>query len=181
MRIILISGHAQNGKDTCANILKEKLASKGNKVLIAHFADLLKFISEKYFNWDGKKDKKGRKILQYIGTDVIRKQNPNYWVDFIISVLTIFENEWDYVLIPDARFANELERFSGFDTINLRVNRLNFTSPLTEEQQKHISETELDNYNFDYVVNSESELGKLENEVDKFIKWLGEFYKNEQI
>lgn len=176
-KVILISGKAQNGKDTVANILKKKLMFKKKKVLIAHFADLVKFVCEKYFNWDGKKDENGRKILQSVGTDIIRKQNPNYWVDFVKGILVMFENEWDYILIPDARFINELERFAGFDTVNLRINRINFVSPLTLEQQYHISETELDNYNFDYIINSNSGLDKLELEVDRFIDWLDKKYE----
>lgn len=171
-KIILISGKAGSGKDSTANILKQKLESKNNKVLITHMADLLKYIVKTYFNWNGEKDEIGRYMFQYIGTDVIRKQNPNYWVDFIIGILTMFENEWDYVLIPDVRFINELERFAGFDTVNLRINRLNFISHLTEKQQNHISETELDDYEFDYIINSESGLDKLEIEVDRFIEWL---------
>jgi len=171
-RVILISGKAQNGKDTMANILKEKLENRGNKVLIIHFADLLKFLCQKYFNWNGKKDNQGRILLQYIGTDVIRKNNPNYWVDFVIELLKMFENEWDYILIPDARFPNELERFVGFDTINLRINRPNFNSSLTEGQKNHPSETSLDNYNFDYVISCEEGLDKIEAEIDKFIEWM---------
>jgi len=171
-KVILISGKAQNGKDTVANILKKKLILKKEKVLITHYADLLKFVCEKYFNWNGEKDEVGRHILQYIGTDVIRKQNPNYWIDFVKGILTMFENEWDYVLIPDVRFVNELEGWYGFDTVNLRVNRLNFINPLTLEQQNHISETELDNYEFDYIINSESGLDKLEIEIDRFIEWM---------
>lgn len=86
----------------------------------------------------------------------------------------MFPDEWDYVIVDDCRFANELERWIGFNTINLRVNRKNFISPLTLEQQSHISETELDDYEFDYVINSESGLDKLEKEVDVFLKWMNE-------
>ncbi len=86
----------------------------------------------------------------------------------------MFPDEWDYVIVDDCRFANELERWIGFNTINLRVNRLNFQSPLTLEQQNHISETELDSYEFDYVINSESGLDCLEKEVNKFLKWIRE-------
>ncbi len=84
----------------------------------------------------------------------------------------MFPDEWDYVIVDDCRFANELERWIGFNTINLRVNRLNFQSPLTLEQQNHISETELDDYKFDYVINSESGLKNLEMEIEKFLKWM---------
>ena len=175
MKIILISGKAQNGKDSCANIIKQKLEQKNNKVLIAHFADLVKYVCEKFFNWNGQKDEKGRTILQYVGTDVVRTQRPNFWVDFIIDILTLFKDEWDYVLIPDCRFTNELNRYNEtWDTTTVRVNRLNFTSILTPEQKNHISETALDNYNFDYVINSENGLDNLKKEVDKFLEWMEE-------
>jgi hypothetical protein len=170
----LIAGKARHGKDQTALFLKEKLQQKGNKVLIAHYGDLVKFICEKYFDWNGEKDEKGRSLLQWIGTDVVREINPNYWVDFIVSVLSMFENEWDYVLIPDVRFKNELNWDENWNTISLRVNRLNFESELTLEQKNHPSETDLDNAYFDYEIYSDSGLDKLEIEVDKFIDWLEE-------
>ena len=163
MKIICISGKAQNGKDTTANFLKPELEARGKRVLISHFGDLVKFICRTYFEWDGQKDEKGRHILQYVGTDIIRAQMPDYWVDFIADMLTFFGDKWDYVLIPDCRFPNEIEKFGerGFDAISLRVIRDNFESPLTKEQQKHISETALDNYSFDYVVYNSSTLDAL--------------------
>lgn len=177
MKIILISGKAQHGKDTTANILKEKLEQKNNKVLITHFGDLVKFISERYFNWDGQKNERGRAILQRVGTDIIRKKKPDYWVDFIIDLLLILEEErkWEYVLIPDTRFPNEVEKFKvnkNWDIYSLRINRLNFESSLTPEQKNHPSETMLDNYTFDYVIHAENGIDKLEKEIDKFINWL---------
>lgn len=154
MKVICISGKARHGKDTAAIQLENELKNKGYKVLVAHYADLLKYICKTFFGWNGEKDEEGRRILQYVGTDVIRQQMPNYWVDFIISILTLFKNEWDYVLIPDCRFPNEIERLkeSGINTCTLRIERENFVSDLTEEQMNHISETALDNFKFDYVI-----------------------------
>lgn len=169
MKIILISGKAQSGKDTVAKMIKERL-EKDSSVLITHYADLVKYISKMYFNWDGKKDRAGRSIIQTIGNDV-REKNPNYWVDFLVGFLSMYSSRWDYVLIPDTRYKNEIEKLFGYDTITLRINR-SFVSPLTQEQQNHISETELDRYEFDYVINSENGLDKLETEVDKFMNWL---------
>lgn len=83
MKILLISGKAQHGKDTTAGMLKEQLESDGYRVLIAHYADLLKFICRQYFDWNGEKDEAGRHTLQYVGTDIIRKEHPDYWVDFL--------------------------------------------------------------------------------------------------
>lgn len=172
MKIILISGKAEHGKDYTAKLIKEELEKQNKKVVTVHFGDLVKFICEKYFDWDGRKDEKGRSILQFVGTDRVRKYNENYWVDFVKEVLTIFYGEWDYVIIPDCRFHNEVDWGDNWNTTTLRVNRLNFESSLTEEQKNHISEIALDNYEFDYVLNSESGIDNLKKEVDKFIAWM---------
>lgn len=154
MKIVCISGKAQHGKDTTAGFLKEALEAEGQKVLVAHFADLLKYICKTFFEWDGQKDEHGRHILQYVGTDVIRAKSPDYWADFMVNFLSMFENEWDFVIIPDTRFPNEYEIFKhyGFDVKLVRVFRPDFVSPLTPEQQAHPSETSLDDYPYDYRI-----------------------------
>ena len=153
MRVICISAKAQHGKDTAASLMKTYLESKGKKVLITHYADLVKFVCTNYFGWDGNKDEKGRSLLQYVGTDVISSQQPAYWVDFIISILKFFENEWDYVLIPDCRYPIEVERMKdSFDTRIIRIVRPNFNNGLTEVQQNHPSETVMDSFPFDTVI-----------------------------
>ncbi len=144
--------------------------------MITAYGDLVKFVCEKYFGWNGKKDDYGRSLLQWVGTDKVRSVNPNFWVDFIINILSVFKDKWDYVLIPDCRFPNEIKRWSGDDwsITTVRINRIGFDSPLTHKQQNHLSETALDTYYFDYELSSESGLDKLEKEVDKFILWMEE-------
>lgn len=172
MKVILISGKAQNGKDTVAGTLQKQLLADNNRVLVTHYADLLKYICRNYFGWDGNKDEQGRQMLQYVGTDVIRKQNPTLWVDFVATILKYFHENWDYVIIPDCRFPNEVTTMieNGFDTVHLRVVRNNFESPLTLEQQKHPSETALDNVVPDYYINNSGTLADLEQTITKWIK-----------
>lgn len=55
MKVIAVSGHARHGKDTVARMLQEQLQADGNKVLITHYADLLKYICKTFFMWDGQK------------------------------------------------------------------------------------------------------------------------------
>lgn len=171
MRVVCISGKAQHGKDTTAGMIKNELESRGKKVLVTHYADLLKYICRSFFGWNGEKDEAGRQLLQYVGTDVVRKQRPDFWVDFISSVLKLFPGHWDYVLIPDCRFPNEIDAMKkqGFDVIGLRIKRLGFKSPLTEEQQNHPSETALDNYPMDYKIINNGTLGDLEAAVYTFV------------
>lgn len=172
MKVIAISGHAQNGKDTVAGIMAWKLRKDGYNVLIAHYAGLLKYICKTFFDWDGNKDEEGRHILQYVGTDVIRNEAPDYWVDFISSILKFFGSNWDWVIIPDTRFPNEIDKLkeNGFDTTHIRVKRPNFTSPLTEEQQKHPSETALDDIEPDYVIVNNGTLANLDEAITNWIK-----------
>lgn len=154
MKIVLLSGKAGHGKDTAAGFLKDALEADGYRVLITHYADLLKYICRTFFGWNGEKDEAGRQILQYVGTDVVRKKDPDYWVNFVLNLLHLFPGEWDYVLIPDCRFPNELEkvRSSGFDSVHIRVERPDYVSPLTQEQQRHPSETSMDGIAADYTL-----------------------------
>lgn len=172
MKIILISGKAMSAKDTTANIMKKQLESIGKKVLICHYADLLKYICKTFFGWDGVKDDKGRSILQYVGTDNIREKCKDYWVKFISDFLNMFYDEWDYVLIPDTRFPNEIdymkERFGN--TYTIRVERPNFVSLLTEEQQNHPSECALDDYKMDTIITNNGTVEDLELKVKHYIE-----------
>lgn len=172
MKIVCISGKAQNGKDTTAQFIPDELTAQGKKVLVTHFGDLVKYVCTKFFGWDGKKDEKGRTLLQYVGTDKIRAQSPDYWVDFIVGILSMFPDEWDYVLIPDTRFPNEYEILKnyGMDVSLLRVERPNFVSPLTQDQQRHPSETALDNYHYDIRVVNNGTLEDLQTMVIGLIR-----------
>lgn len=157
MKVICISGKAGHGKDTAALFLKEQLDLGENCVLIAHYGDLVKYVCKTFFNWDGQKNEAGREMLQTIGTDIIRSEDPDYWVRFIADMLGFFEQAYDYVLIPDTRFRNEIEYLieSGFDVTHMRIIRDNYVSDMPEEQQNHISETALDDCIPDiYVHNS---------------------------
>lgn len=172
-KIILFSGKSGHGKDFISNIFKEQLEVANKKVLIVHYADLLKFICKTFFEWDGNKDESGRTLLQYVGTDVIRNTDPNYWVDFIKGIIHMFPNTWDYILVPDTRFYNEINVLKDDEQLNVftvRINRLNYSSTLTKEQQNHISETELDDFMFDYyVINDKKEhlIEQIQNIIEK--------------
>lgn len=173
-KFICISGKAQNGKDTSARILCNYLEGKGNKVLIVHYADLLKYICRNWFGWNGEKDCVGRTLLQKVGTDVVRNKRPDFWVDFILDVVNLFEDEWDYIIIPDTRFPNELYKIkdSGYPMTHIRVVRKDFESPLSLEQQAHASEVALDDEVPDILLVNEGTLDKLNSAIIDIVKQL---------
>lgn len=168
MKVILISAKAQHGKDTSASILKEIYEAKNKRVLITHYADLLKYICRTFFNWNGEKDDYGRTLLQQVGTNTVCAKQPDFWVDFIISILNLFNDSWDVVIIPDCRFVNEIEKMrANFDTTLIRVIRPDFDNGLSEIQKQHLSETALDNFDFDHIVYNTGSLEDLKNKLSK--------------
>ena len=170
VKVITISGKAQAGKDTTARLLKDQLNSNGRNVVILHYADLLKYQATTLFGWNGKKDETGRSLLQKLGTDIVRKYNENYWADYVVGVLKMYDGEWDYALIPDARFPNEIAMMkANFDTISLKVVS-DYDNGLTTEQQNHPSETALDDFEFDYTLFNDRTIPGLGEALQKFIK-----------
>lgn len=171
MQVIAISGKAQHGKDTTAGFLKQMLEADGHSVLIAHYGDLVKYVCKTFFEWNGEKDEYGRGLLQRVGTNEIRAKDHNFWVSFIVSILKFFPDEWDYVLIPDCRFPNEVEYLTqaGINTMHLRVVRSNFISPLTKEQQEHPSETALDDSVPDYYIKNDGSLDELKMKISDLV------------
>lgn len=171
--IISLSGKAQHGKDSSVNIIQNKFEAIGKKCLHIGYGDYVKFICSKYYDWDGNKDEKGRQILQQIGTNKIRTQNPDFWVDAVINFVDAVKSDYDYVLISDSRFENEINRWKQriYDIITIHVFRPNFDNGLTEEQKKHPSECALDDFNFEYYLIAEN-LDELENEIDTKLNFL---------
>lgn len=176
-KIICVSGKARHGKDITAEFINTALINKGYKTLIIHYADLLKYICKTYFNWNGKKDDTGRTLLQRVGTEVIRTQEPDYWVNELLKVLSFFPGEWDYVIIPDCRFPNEIIGPGKlYPSYSVRVIRddPNFKTPLTLEQQNHVSETALDNFYFDTIIHNSGTIEDLRKTVIELVD-AGEF------
>ena len=155
-------------------MLYEQLVENGYKVLITHYGDLVKYICKTFFNWNGEKDENGRHILQYVGTDIVREQKPDYWVSFVLDMLELFGDNWDYVIIPDARFPNEIDALKTVyrNVIHIKVDRPGYESDLTEEQLKHSSETALDDVEPNYLFWNVGSLEDMRDAAKSFISSL---------
>lgn len=177
MNILCISGKARHGKDLSATILRDELERQGKRVVIIHYADLLKYICRQFFGWDGQKDDHGRDLLQQIGTDIVRKQDPDFWVRFVKNILHLFRDKWDYAIIPDTRFPNEIEVLKddpGNDVKHIHILRRGFESSLSEEQKQHLSETALDNVVPDFFVDNREGIPELKNRLHEILQQIQE-------
>ena len=83
------------------------------------------------------------------------------------DTLDFFGERWDFVLIPDVRFPNELMRLRerGFEVEYLRVERPGYNNGLTTAQKAHTSETAMDYIQPDSVILNSGSLDYLEQAV----------------
>lgn len=152
--VIMFSGKARTGKNTFAEFVCEALEAKGYKVLTTAFADFLKSICAAHYGFTGEKKGEGRSILQEVG-DVFRKNYEDIFVDIVKSLVYGSFGEYDYVLITDLRFLNEAGKIKttfGDIVRTVRIERPDLETDLTGEQQKHASETQMDTYKFEDII-----------------------------
>ncbi len=90
-----------------------------------------------------------RQLLQFVGTEYIRRLNPDYWVNFLVNRI---ENECPNVasrvaVISDIRFLNEADGIRHLpDHRLIRVRR----QPKKGSKDQHVSETELEKIQVDH-------------------------------
>jgi len=107
-----------------------------------------------------------REVLQWYGTDVIRKKDPDHWVVLMDKViLRAIKLGVENILIADVRFPNEA------DWINSRRGKVVRLNPYLGYQwdptQDHESETALDDYD-NFWISISPPFGKLK-ETAKYI------------
>ena len=103
--IIAMSGRKGHGKDTVAKWFMDYL--RHEKACRLAFADPIKSMASNVFGWDGKKDAKGRKFLQLLGTEVGRCYDDRLWIDKVVQ--KIKDSQDRFIFITDLRFPVELQ------------------------------------------------------------------------
>lgn len=166
--IFLISGKAHSGKSTVANIIKKYYEEYNQKIIITGFAKYIKLYAHEIIAWDYKEETKPRKFLQDIGFTVRNKLDNNIFINRMLEDIKVYENYANGVIISDVRFRNEIEQIKNKyqNVISINIVSKNSQLTLNEEEKKHISEHDLDDYkNFDYVINNDSDIKDLEQNV----------------
>lgn len=169
--IIGLTGYAQSGKDTVAQVLVNKYAFKR----IA-FADAIRFFCyevnpivgwvanepvflQKIVDRDGweqaKKIGEIRRTLQSTGVAARNKFGSNFWVERAFERVDPIN---DNIVVTDVRFINEADYIKALpDSQIWRVRRLNL-GPVNS----HVSESQMDGYKVDQIVLNNGTVSDLE-------------------
>jgi hypothetical protein len=179
--IILGLGHkAQNGKDTAGEAIKayyddqaallHKHGQKGGlRVFIAKFAAALYKECREQHGMIGK----DTTLLQNVGSQR-RDEDPYYWVNRAFDSIPVGT---DLVIFTDVRYQNEAARIraEGGHLINVvRLNENGARYIANDRSPWHLSETDLDVYNWDYEIVSKTAAltGELAITIAEFIRGL---------
>ena len=103
------------------------------------------------------KDPTVRNLLQYLGTDAIRNHlHPDAWVNALMNRYSP-DKKW---IVTDTRFYNEILAIKSRGGIAIRISRLQ-----NGTNSKHVSETALDEYTFDYDIENNGTKNELVEKV----------------
>lgn len=153
--IIAVAGRMGSGKTHIAKIISNLLIEEGFTVSFLPFAKPLKDAAFS-LGWDGKKDKRGRRFLQKLGTDCVREYDHTFWITKWGS--NVADSVCDVVICDDLRFKNEVEKVSRYKF----VYRIKMVRKLTWKERilnmlglTHASERPLPDDWFDRIVQND--------------------------
>ena len=174
MKVFIIAGKAGSGKDVVGKYLYDLVESANQKACILRFTKPLYEYAKNYFGWDGNVKNKPRDLFQTLGYDIIQKKlgKKYFLVNRLLEDISILKNYFDIFIIPDGRLIQEFEYVKKVypNTIIIKVVRENYDNGLSPNQRKHITETNLDDYqHYDYIITN-SHKDKLYQEVQKIVE-----------
>jgi hypothetical protein len=179
-----ICGKARSGKDSFAKLFAQELfnAEYGTYVLMAYATELKNMVQkdfdmswdqlwgdvkevpdERYFNKVTGKYWTPREILQSYG-DFYRSIHSDYWVNALFD--KIEDKEFKKVIVTDVRHVNEVEAVKSRGGTMIMLVRKDRDAIHGEN---HISETALDGYHPDIIVDNSGDLENLRGAASNII------------
>lgn len=173
VKVFIISGKANSGKDTTANLINNYVKLKNLKSVNLQISSYIKMYAKEISGWDGSEDNKPRSLLQELGTEIIRnKIDDKLFIRRIIEDIKVYSYYFDVITISDARLPLELDLIKNEFLYVYRLNiiRPDFESSLSSNEKKHITEVALDNYNdYEYIVNNDGSFDDLNKKIVKIV------------
>ena len=174
MKIILIGGKANSGKDSTADYITKYYREKKHlDVVNIQIAYYIKMYAKQIAKWDGDNETKPRQLLQDLGTELIRKQIDEYFfIKRILQDIDIYSRYFDVITISDGRLPEEFAsiKLAYPETVTVHITRPGFTSRLTKDQKAHVTEALVDEIEYDYEVVNDGTLEDLQKKAIELVQ-----------
>lgn len=175
MRVVVINGSAETGKDKFVELFSLISKKQGYRVKNFSSIDKVKHIAELCFGWNGKKDEKSRKLL----ADV-----KHAWSEFNDGPFEDIKNRIDvdikysldkkkdlskniyFVHIREPHEIKKIVEYFKDSCVTLLVRKQN------KEVPNNRADTIVENYNYDYIVENFGTVKELKEKSKDFIKYL---------
>ena len=196
-KIVVFYGYKGSGKDTCHDMLKDMSADIVKQFSFAEplrnvcwslFGKKIEQKERLYGSISRKeeaikgwiipenirlscgfteKEWTGRRLLQWMGTDVCRNIYDNIWVDMLVTDIQCSEHLYDIAVVTDCRFKNEYEALkklgNEFDVQFIYVDRGTSDNAFSG----HASERDMADFEYDICIENRGTKEELEMEVSK--------------
>ena len=174
MKIIIINGHAETGKDKFVDFFKDITKDK-LRVKNYSSVDKVKQIANICFGWNGKKNDKSRRFLS---------EMKRIWTEFNDGPFNEIKNriyidyKWSkeknkdvskniyFIHVREPKEIMKLKDYYGDDCITLIVRKDIVDIPNND------SDKDVEKFDYDYIVDNNSSEKKLRKKVKKFYKYL---------
>jgi molybdopterin-guanine dinucleotide biosynthesis protein len=168
IKIILISGKSHVGKGTVAQIIEEILKNQGKHVIHCSLSTYIRNLAKEDFYWDGIDTLESRKFMgevYRIGTEfypyhmmrrVWERDIQPYAKEDTIVIVESFREKVNYDYCKILLDGNKINNIS-----TIRVVRPNFNAIQDEKMEHHVSESDLDDFKFDYIVENKGTVEEL--------------------
>lgn len=175
MKIILLGGKANSGKDSTAEYIDEYYRSRGLDVVNIQIAYYIKMYAKQIAHWDGDNETKPRQLLQDLGTELIRKQIDEYFfIKRILQDIDIYSRYFDVITISDGRLPEEFAsiKVAYPETVTVHVTRPNYNSRLSKKQKEHVTESLVDEIEYDYDIVNDGTLDDLQKKAIELVQMI---------
>lgn len=174
MKVIVINGGAEVGKDKFVSFFKE-ISDKELRVKNLSSIDRVKQIAEICFGWNGKKDDKSRRLLSEIKR-VWTEYNDGPFDIIILQIET--DIKWSknkgkdlskniyFLHVREPQEISKIKKHYGYDCLTLLIKKDVEFIPDNHADQS------VEKYDYDYIVDNNKSEKELKKRAEEFLKYI---------